>query len=459
MKGRWGVHVCTCEGKLPLDAGRLAALGALVDVGLHPRSSAGPLALKAQEQKLDGLLIACCRGAAPFQQALHDRHVALDTRAVDLGALCFRATADAAEANGKALRLLRGELRAAQRAEPPQEVPLRAGKRVLLVTDLPAGLDLAEALSGMAALTLVASPDLELPPGFPARRARRGSLAHLRGRLGAFSAGVRGPGGTVEELAADQVVLALGEAPALQGRTGLHVLVRPGPEALAALPAALQQWSGDFMKPLAVRYDSAACAGGSAGQQACGRCIPACPYQAISRDPANPLRIAVDHLACEGCGACTAACPTSALQFTEPSPAEMLGRLAGLLGPAAGALEGPLGVVFHCSQEGRRTLEAAASRPRPYAARLLPLEVPCLRHVSDALLLGAFRMGAAGAALLGCEQCPHGERALLTLNLEIAGRTVAAAGLSPGQPGAGRIRLVTARDGAARPDDALEQLD
>ncbi|GIT35127.1 MAG: hypothetical protein Ct9H300mP4_14460 [Gammaproteobacteria bacterium] len=60
-------------------------------------------------------------------------------------------------------------------------------------------------------------------------------------------------------------------------------------------------------------------------------CISYCPYDAISRQTENKLRIQVDHLTCEGCGACVSACPTSALQFTEPSPQEIYARMAALL--------------------------------------------------------------------------------------------------------------------------------
>ncbi len=497
MKERWGIHVCTCEGKLPLDGARMAQLAPFVDVGAHPRSSAAPLAQKAREADVNCLLVACCQGVAPFRAAADAQRFSPALTAVDHQGRGFLTSADPAEANGKVLRLLRAELRAAQRREPAGEVALSAGKRVVLFTDLAAGLTLAETLSETLSVTTIVDPGLELPPGFPARRVRRGRLVGVQGRLGAFithtgvtrtavtrtaaDRGATGNGGgaaegtvggtggstvggtagstaggsaAAQESASDQVVLVVQQPPAVKVRTGLHVLVNPAAALLRTVPALLQETVGEFMKPVSVKYDESVCAGGAAGQQACGLCIPACPYGAIGRDGANPLRIRVDQLACEACGACAAACPTSALAFTEPNAGELLGRLAGWLGPAAGPPEAPLGVVFHCSQQGRLTLDAAAARRRAYSARLLPLEVPCLRHVSDALLLAAFRMGAGGAALLGCETCPHGERALLELNSGTAERVLAAAGL-----GAGRIRLITARDGSARPEDALEQLD
>jgi ferredoxin len=454
MKGRWGVHICTCEGRLPVDPELLKPISPFVDIGQHPRVSAQPLATRLKGESLDGVVVACCQGAEPFEQALRDQHVPLAVRWADHKGRCYETVPDAAAANGKALRFLRGEVRAAQQADAPDEVPLQVGKRVVIVTELASGLGLAETLTESANVTLVVDPGLALPPDFPARRARRGLLKSVTGRLGAFSVRIGSGSESVQDLAADQVVVLAKESSHVKARTGLHVLIRPEPANVAALPAAVADLIGDFMKPLAIRYDTAVCAGGAASNQACGRCIPACPYQAISRDASNPLRIAVDQLACEACGACTAACPTSALQLTEPNVGEILGRMAGLLGPVASASDAPLGVVFHCSQQGRRTLDAAGERSRAVAATLLPIEVPCLRHVSDALLLGAFRMGAAGAALLGCETCPHGERALLQLNMDTAHRVVTAAGM-----GAGRVQLITARDGAARPEDALEQLD
>jgi ferredoxin len=445
----------------------MALLGPFVDLGEHPRVSAEALVQKARAADVDRLLVACCQGAEPFQAAAGPRLSFTEIAAVDHTARCFPSGADPAEANGKALRYLRGELRAAQQRKPVREAHLQAGKRVVLVTDLPAGLALAESLSATLSVTPVAPAEMELPPDFPARRVQRGRLAGVQGRLGAFVTRIAAGAGAGRELASDQVLLVLREPPPVKPRTGLHLFVDPDASALAAIPRLLHELAGDFMKPVSVSYDPALCAGGAAAQQACGLCLPACPYQAIARAADNPVRIRVDELACEGCGACTAACPTSALTFNEPNAGEVLGRLAGQLGPAAGAPRGPLGVVFHCSRHGRAALDSAGGNLLA-GGHLLPVEVPCLRHVSDALLLAALRMGAAGVALLGCETCPHGERPLLELNLEIAGRVARAAGL-----GAGRLHLITVRDrtvrdrtvgagspqdGTAAPEAALERL-
>jgi ferredoxin len=97
--------------------------------------------------------------------------------------------------------------------------------------------------------------------------------------------------------------------------------------ALDALRLRILDLVGDFEKPVYVRYDPFTCAGGASGHQACGRCVIACPYEAVSRKPDEPLRVAVDHAACEGCGSCVAACPTSSLTFTDPPTAVLPPRL------------------------------------------------------------------------------------------------------------------------------------
>jgi ferredoxin len=74
------------------------------------------------------------------------------------------------------------------------------------------------------------------------------------------------------------------------------------------------------------------------------------------------------------------------------------------------------------------------------------VEVPCLRHVSLAAMLAAFRLGAAGVALLGCEDCPHGDRTGLPREMELTGQILDAFGLE-----SGRLRLFTAA-ADTRPD-------
>jgi ferredoxin len=201
---------------------------------------------------------------------------------------------------------------------------------------------------------------------------------------------------------------------------------------------------GNFHKPEHVTYDQDICAGGDKGIETCGHCISYCPYDAISRQTENRLRIQVDHLTCEGCGACVSACPTSALQFTEPSPQEIYARMAALLESSKekqGNVEPPV-IVFHCEEMGRKVLETAGEIPLPYSSGVLPVEVPCLRYVSESNMLAAFSLGAAGVGLLGCENCPNGERELLYQKYDFTKLV-----LHNFELGQERVRIVTVEEG------------
>jgi ferredoxin len=113
-----------------------------------------------------------------------------------------------------------------------------------------------------------------------------------------------------------------------------------------------------------------------------------------------------------------------------------------LASPAGHGSDEAWTLLFHCGEQGKRALEAAGRKPLPYAATILPVEVPCLRYVSEANMLAAFRLGAAGVALLGCESCQHGERELLYQKSDLCHTVLDAFGL-----GDERLRLFTADSG------------
>jgi ferredoxin len=126
--------------------------------------------------------------------------------------------------------------------------------------------------------------------------------------------------------------------------------------------------------------------------------------------------------------------------------------MSALLAPSIGADEAGRSVIlFHCGEQGRRVLEVAGTKPLSYPATVLPIEVPCLRYVSDANMLAAFRLGAAGVGLLGCEECQHGERKLLHQKFDFCRITMNAF-----DPEHDRLCLITARDDTAA--QAIETL-
>lgn len=446
MVAKWGLFLCDCHQTLSIDAQQLDLPTPYVQCASHPDTDVQPFATLAQRERLDHVCIACCASPTLFDEALGRAGArAPHIHYVNLKESCFWVHPDASQAHAKATRLLQAAMRSAEAQTEPAYNPLTVGGRVLIATDGPQGIQLAEQLRGVAQPLCVAAPDFS---DFDTTlRVYSGRIVEVQGRLGDFHVMIdemAAPGALPRELQADQVVIiSHHDTPAVTPRTGCYVLLQPSIQELDSLNERIREHIGDFLKTIHIRYHADICAGGAADQEACGRCIPACPYTAIRRDGQNHLRIQVDHMACEGCGACVSACPTSALQFVDPSPNEIYARLGALLAPQADINDqGRPVVLFHCSEQGRRVLEEAGRRALSYPAHVLPVEVPCLRYVSAANMLAAFRLGAAGVGLLGCATCPHGERELLSQQLDVCRVTLDAFGL-----GSERLRLITASDG------------
>ena len=395
MAANWGLFLCNCRHALALDPERFDLPTPHVQFATHPDSDLEAFADLVSRERCTHAMIACCDSPARFEDALRpDIGASPKTHFVDLKESCFAVHADPREAHDKAGRLLNAALQAAEVQAEPRYLPLRSDGRVLIVADESLAGDLARLLGSAYRPILVLSPHAPAVEPLPTWRVYRGELLEVSGRLGNFRAVVGLHGGEQQELVIDQVVTLAADPSAGPTRTGYHVLTSTDAADLNQLAGRIDDLTGDFLKTVHVAYDADICAGGAAGQQACGACIPACPYEAIRRDPTNPLRIEVDQLACEGCGACSSACPTSALRFAEPSPQALYAQLAALLAPNDGSADQV--VVFHCSEQGKRLIEEAGRRPLPYPAKVLGVQVPCLRHVSIAAILGAMRLGNRG---------------------------------------------------------------
>jgi ferredoxin len=497
----WNVALCRCNGTLPWDPSLVQrALGLAAPPALFdrlPRDEIHRFMDLVGGGAADRWLVACCGPEPLFREAVGaaggdpERTVVVDARP---GA--FWPHPDPAGAAGKATRLLRAATRLAESGRTAPELPVRVGPTVLIATDSPAGLALARRLGEVARPVLLLderSAAFDAEPIHPLPWPTSwGTVAAVEGSVGGFRVEVRRtqpldlracvqchrcvpvchtsaiseglrlrtelcdrcgdcltacgavgairiPRSETETLRADQVVV-IGGDPAAAGprRTGYHRLPAPAAGELDALAWTIASRVGEFRKADSVAYDPDVCAGGAAGHESCGICIGACPYAAIARDPGNRLRVRVDGAACEGCGACVAACPTSALTFTDPPPAALHARMAALLAPLPGRRpEAPV-LVFHCPEQGAAVLADAGRRRLAYPASALPVPMACLRHVADADILAAFRMGAAGVALLGCEACPHGPREPLLARLALVRAILDAFGA-----GGGRVALLT----------------
>ncbi|MFQ5881870.1 MAG: 4Fe-4S dicluster domain-containing protein [Candidatus Methylomirabilales bacterium] len=514
MAEKVGIFLCDCNRSLPLDLGALTrSLNLPAKPYLYSRlrlDDIHPLKYQAQKEKYDRLLIGCCGSKEFF---LHELSTigfqAEQIQFLNLKEECFWVHEERAAANQKAARLLRATLETAKAQQGLPELPVKTGDLIFIVAETPLAFSLARRLANHAKVALLLDETSEafdsfLPFPLPCE-VNRGRVTEVQGQLGQFKVLVERtqsidldrcvscmrcvpvchtqaitPGlrlvdskcdrcgdcliecGEVQAIKiprkdqhvveADQVIfLGSRELPPRHRRPGIHSYSMVRPEDVDRVAFEVMALIGDFMKPEFVKYNIGTCAGGYADFKGCGICLGYCPYDAIQRDPeASPSRIKVDPVSCEGCGACISACPTSALHFAEPSPDYLYRKMRALLAPLNGGEDERSVVTFHCPNEGRAALQNARALQVTLPSNLLPVEVPCLRYVSETNILAAFRLGAAGVALLGCEHCPHGERQLLLDKLDFAKLVLESFGL-----GADRIRLFTTEEAAGEALSAL----
>lgn len=502
-KDRWAVHLCSCNGALPIEAkeiGRLAGLDTPPSVSRNlGREGAGAF-WKDARMGADFHLICCCCPEEATAPALSEARVEEEQVVhLDIKGRAFGGGDGPETGNRLAARLIRAMIARTEARRSGPSVLVSVPSSVLVYTDRPEGLRLAERLAERMDVQVVIDEDAEfLDEQVPSQRfasLTRGRVTRIRGSLGAFRAGlhirqsidlnactrcgrcvpvchtqaitqglrliaskcdecgdclneckdigaIRIPRNETADISAGQIVALLSKAPAPKsGRhSGYHLFtdeVAPDVDAIAYRVASLE---GEFSRPSYISYDENICAGGTAEMEGCGICIPECPYDALSRDG---IRIRVEESACEGCGGCVSVCPTSALRLRTPSAGEIHAELRSLLStlPEETAKGRDLAVVFYCGEKGAEALRVAGENRWPLGANILPVEVPCLRYVSESLILQSFRLGAAGAALLGCADCPSGDRPLLDDRLALCRGTLDAFGF-----GAERLSLIPVDD-------------
>ena len=449
----WGAFLCNCRSTVNVDQKKIGETFPLLKVATNPEEEIHTFAKDAERQDIEHVLVGCCAEPAVFEQALPGKTLHF----LDLKGKCFAPHSDTEESHLKALKLIQAEIRAASiRTHNKVPInPLRVGNKIVIYTEFAEGMKMAGKLGdlvaeGQGGLTFCISPETKGLENSPLTD-KRVSLVAVEGRLGNLRITLEpeplsdGQSQKRYEIKADQLVVLTKTPPeGIKRRTGVHLVSSTDDEILEETARQIRDLVGFFHKPEHVIYNQDICAGGDKGIETCGRCITFCPYDSISRQTENSLRIEVDHLTCEGCGACVSACPTSALQFTEPSPQEIYARISDMLTSSKEenvSAEPPV-ILFHCEEMGRKVLETAGKIPMTYSPGVLPVEVPCLRYVSDSNMLGALSLGAAGVGMLGCENCPNGERELLYQKYEFTQLILKHFDL-----GADRVRILTADEG------------
>lgn len=130
---------------------------------------------------------------------------------------------------------------------------------------------------------------------------------------------------------------------------------------------------------------------------ACGLCYKRCPYNAIELDgDENPRVIKA---LCKGCGLCAADCPKECISIVHYSDEQIAAQVEAALE------ENPdkkiIAFVCHWCALGGVDMAGVSRLQYPTNARLI--RVMCSARVSIKMMEQAFKLGAAGVLVAGCE--------------------------------------------------------
>ena len=305
----WGAFLCDCRSTLNVDQKKIEASFPLFKVATNPEEEIYNFANEAEQQDIEHVLVGCCAEPRVFEQALPGKTLHF----LDLKGKCFAPHSDSEQSHLKALKLIQAEIRASNirtHNKVPNN-PLRVGKKIVIYTEFSEGVKMAEKLGdlfseGQVGLTFCIAPETEGMDNSPLTD-KRVSLVSVDGRLGNLRITLEpetlsdGKSQKRYEIKADQLVVLTKTIPeGIKRRTGVHLVSSTDDEILEETAGQIRDLVGYFNKPEHVIYNQDICAGGDKGIETCGRCIKFCPYDSISRQTENSLRIEVDHLSCEG---------------------------------------------------------------------------------------------------------------------------------------------------------------
>jgi ferredoxin len=444
------LHLCTCNGTLPLDAEALARVLELAGpLPLHTQLCQKELAAFAERSEGD-IVVACTQEARRIGEAASE--------AGKTQQLSFVNIREAAgwSAEGRAATPKIAALLAAAALPEPAPVPrvtFRSEGRLLIVGPADAALRWADALREQLAVSVLVTgggraSELAAERSYPIYS---GTLARLAGWLGEFTAEwtqenpidldvctrcnacIRvcpeqaidfsyqidldrcrdhrqcvvacGAIGAIDFERGDvargdsfDLVLDLGRDAFLSMHQPPQGYWHPGDDPLAQAAAAVEIAAavGSFEKPKFFNYKSSICAHSRSQQPGCDLCIDVCSTEAIRADGDH---VFVEPHLCMGCGACATVCPSGAMTYAYPSVPDLGAEVRTLLATyrAAGGRDPCL--LFH-DAAGRELILRLGRHGSGLPARMIPVE---LHHIAAAGIdawLGALAYGAAEIAVL-----------------------------------------------------------
>jgi ferredoxin len=444
------LHLCTCNGTMPLDGDALSRVLELAGpLPIHRALCQKELAALTENRELTGL-VACTQEADLFRHVAEEAGATHPLRFVNVREAAGW-SAEASAATPKIAALLAAA--ALPEPEPVPRVTYESEGQLLIVGPADAALAWADKLSPKLAVTVLITGrsigrELPLERTYPVYSGR---LSRLSGWLGAFEAQWIQENpidlerctrctacidacpeqaidwsfqidldrckdhrrcvtacGTIGAIDFDRrddareerfdLVLDLDRTPYFRMHQPPQGYWCPGSDVAAQALAVtdIAAAVGSFEKPKYFAYKASICAHSRSEQPGCNQCLDVCSTEAIRPDGDHVL---VEPHLCMGCGACATVCPSGALTYAYPSVPDVGRRVRTLLSTyrAAGGRDPCL--LFH-DAAGRDLILRLGRRGKGLPARVIPVE---LHHIASAgidVWLGSLAYGATEVAVL-----------------------------------------------------------